>query len=134
MLRKPYVFVLAASVFLIAGVLFRMYPIIPNWTYIRMDAFVAVGLTMLIVSLRCLGVPMKILSFLGKHSANIYLIHTFYNVYWHFSWLHKGAAMRSGLNFVVLLLMCLITSVVLEWIKEHIGVNKMLNQIQIRLS
>ena len=134
MLRKPYVFVLAASVFLIAGVLFRMYPIIPHWTALSMDGFVAAGLAMFIVSLRCLGVPMKLFAFLGKHSANIYLIHTFYNVYWPFSWLHNGTAMRSGLNFVVLLLMCLITSVVLEWAKEYFEINKTLNHIKNRLS
>ena len=111
-----------------------MYPIIPHWTSLRMDAFVTMGVAMFIVSLRSLGVPMRVLAFLGKHSANVFLIHTFYNVYWHFSWLHNGAVMRSGLNFIVLLLMCLISSIALEWMKEHIGVNKMLNLIKIRLS
>lgn len=134
MRRKPYIYVLVISAFLILIIVFRMYSIIPHWTSFRMDAFVTVGVTMLVVSLRCLGIPMRLLAFLGKHSANIYLIHTFYNVYWHFSWLHNGAVMRSGLNFLVLLLMCLVSSIALEWMKERIGVNKMLNLIKSILS
>ena len=131
---KLYIILALASLFLIVVILFRMYPIIPHWTSLRMDAFVTMGVAMFIVSLRSLGVPMRALAFLGKHSANIFLIHTFYNVYWHFSWLHNGAVMRSGLNFIVLLLMCLISSIALEWMKERMGVNKMLNLIKIRLS
>jgi peptidoglycan/LPS O-acetylase OafA/YrhL len=120
--------------FLVIMVLFRMYPIIPHWTSIRMDAIVTVGMAILVVSLRCIGVPMRILSFLGKHSANIYLIHTFYNLYWHLTWLHKGIVMRSGLNFAILLSMCLLSSIVLEWMKEKIGVYKLLSVIKLKLS
>ena len=99
-----------------------------------MDAFVAVGAAMFVVSLRRLGMNMRILAFLGKHSANIYLIHTFINVYWHFSWLHNGIVMRSGVNFIVLLVLSLLASVVLEWIKGRLGVNKLLDLIKLKLS
>ena len=118
---------------LLVMVLFRMYPIIPYWTSVQLDAFVTVGVVMFVVSLRRMGMPMRVLAFLGKHSANIYLIHTFYNVYWHFSWLHNGAVMRSGLNFFVLLSLCLLTSIILEWIKTHVGVYKLLGVIKLRL-
>lgn len=131
---KRSVCILAGVVlFLLVMVLFRMYPIIPWWTSVQLDAFVTAGVAMLVVSLRKMGVSMRLLAFLGKHSANIYFIHTFYNLYWHFSWLHNGAAMRSGVNFFVLLSLCLLTSIILEWIKTHIGVYKLLGVIKLRL-
>lgn len=133
-IRSSCVKLFSVLVFLLVLVLFRMYPIIPLWTSVRMDAFVTVGVAVLVVSLRRMGASLRLLAFLGKHSANIYLIHTFYNAYWHFTWLHDGAIMRSGLNFIVLLSMCLLTSIVLEWVKERLGVYSLLNLIKIKLS
>lgn len=133
--KRSYVILLGVALFLLVMVLLRMYPIIPGWTSAQMDAFIVVGMAMLIVLLRSMGVlPMRLLAFLGKHSANIYLIHTFYNVYWHFTWLHNGVAMRIGLNFFVLLSICLLTSIFLEWIKERAGVYKLLSIIKLKLT
>lgn len=123
-----------AALFLLAMILCRMYPIIPHWSKVRMDAFVAIGAALFVVSLRRLGMNMRIMAFLGKHSANIYLIHTFINDYWRFSWLHNGTLMRSGLNFIVLLSLSLLSSIVLEWVKERLGVYKLLNYVKIKLS
>lgn len=131
---KPYIKAFGCGLLLLVMILLRMYPLIPHWTSIRMDAFVTIGVAMFVVSLRSFGMPMRALVFLGKHSANIYLIHTFYNAYWHLSWLHNGVVMRSGLNFFVLLSMCLLTSIVLEWVKERLGVYNLLNLIKIKLS
>lgn len=131
---KAYVLVFGAALVLLVMIVFRMYPIIPHWSKVRMDAFVTLGAALLVVSLRRIGLPMRLLAFLGKHSANIYLIHTFINVYWHFSWLHNGSVMRSGLNFFVLLSLSLSSSIILEWIKGSLGVYKLLNLIKIRLS
>ena len=131
---KPYILVFASVLVLLMMIVFRMYPIIPHWSKVRMDAFVTLGAAMLVVSLRRLSIPMGILVFLGKHSANIYLIHTFINVYWHLSWLHNGIVMRSGLNFLVLLSFCLFSSIILEWMKKKVGVYKLLNIVKLRLS
>ena len=128
-----YMLVLGAVLVLSVMIICRMYQIIPHWSKIRMDAFVVLGVVMLVVSLRRIGVSMRILAFFGKHSANIYLIHTFINVYWHLSWLHNGVVMRSGLNFLVLLLLSLLSSIILEWIKGTLGVYKLLNLIKIKL-
>ena len=131
---RPYFMLFGAALFLLAMIVCRMYPIIPHWSKVRMDAFVAVGAALFVVSLRRLGMNMRVLAFLGKHSANIYLIHTFINVYWHFSWLHNGTVMRSGLNFIVLLSLSLLSSIVLEWLKERLGVYKLMYYVKIKLS
>ena len=52
----------------------------------------------------------------------IYLIHTFFNGYWHPEWLHTSSFMRSGVNFVVLLGLSLLTSALLEEMKERMGI------------
>ncbi len=64
------------------------------------------------------------LSFLGKHSMTIYLIHTFFNLYWHPEWLHTAKWMRTGINFFVLMSICLAISCLLEYLKKRTGINK----------
>lgn len=64
----------------------------------------------------------SILSFLGKHSMNIFLIHSFYrDVYFHeffYSFYY------AWLDYLVLLVVSLLSSVILEWVKKKIGVNR----------
>jgi len=68
-------------------------------------------------------------SFLGKHSMNIYMIHTFFNGYWHPEWLHMTGWMRCGINFIVLMSLCLATSLLLEFLKHRLGIYKLSNII-----
>ena len=112
------------SVFLVAFFVYvRMKAVIPHWSGVRIDAFLSWSIALLVLSLiRYTRFLSKALSFLGMHSGNIYLIHTFFNVYWHPQWLHTSAFMRSGVNFVVLLGLCLLTSVLLEVMKERMGI------------
>jgi hypothetical protein len=50
------------------------------------------------------------------------------------AWLHDNNIMRSGVNFVILLAMCVLTSLLIEFLKEEIGVNKQTNAIKNKLS
>lgn len=116
-------------------VVIRSFQIIPHWSGARVDVFVTIALVLVVKNilnyLRCV---MKLFGFIGKHSSNIYLIHTFFNIYWGFYWLHTVPIMRNGLNFIVLLAISLSASIIIEWIKTKTGVYKLLNTVKNKLS
>ena len=115
-------------------VLQRLYDVIP-WVYItsiRVDTFLTLSiLLILIFYIRNIPWLYKPLSILGNHSMNIYLIHTFFNSYWGFSYklLHDSYLRVGGVNVVVLLILCLTLSIIIEWLKEKIYWNKLSSQI-----
>lgn len=60
----------------------------------------------------------KSLIFLGKHSANIYLIHTFYNVYW---FCHTIYSIPNPILMLLILLgMSLVSSIIIEYLKNFL--------------
>lgn len=133
--KNRIILILVVLLFLALMVVFRMYPIIPKWTSLRMDAFISIGLSLsVVIVFRYSKVIKQLFVFFGKHSANIYLIHTFYICYWHMFWLHNGFIMRSGLNILVLMVMCVLSSLVLEYFKNKIGVYKLLSLVKNKLS
>lgn len=111
-------------------VFFRMRPH-RFWTGSNMDPFITVVLAFLILTVagREKSIVYNGLCFLGKHSINIYLIHTFFNGYWHPEWLHIAGWMRCGINFIILMSLCLATSLLLELLKRHLGFYKLSNII-----
>ena len=116
---------------LLLGILQRLYNIVPlgNITGIRFDGFLCLLLALCVaLVLRRMKYTYMLLSFLGKHSINIYLIHTFLNYYWepiHY-FLHTNKVCRfMGLNMWILLLVCLLLSVILEFMKEKLYWNKL---------
>ena len=113
----------------------RMRPVIPHWSGLRMDAFLTCSICLFVVSSIKDGSWLATgLSFLGKHSGNIYLIHSFFNSYWHFEWLHSSQFMRSGVNFFVLLGLSLMASVLQEYLKQRIGVYSLTSKVTGRLN
>ena len=72
-------------------------------------------------------------AFLGKHSMNIYMMHTFINAYWFSEFLHSGECMRNGGNLVLLLMICLIISAGLEFLKKKIRLYELVNIISKRI-
>lgn len=74
----------------------------------------------------------KCLEYLGKHSMNIFLIHSFYrDVYFHeFTY----SFYYAWLDFLVLLLISLATSIVLELFKKIIGYQKIVNAVRNRIT
>lgn len=70
----------------------------------------------------------KGLGFLGKHSMNIFLIHSFYrDVFFHeFTY----SFYYAWLDYIVLMAISLVTSIVLEWFKKLIRYEKFIDWIK----
>ena len=63
----------------------------------------------------------RVLAFLGKHSFNIFLFHTFFLIYTpkYIYWNRN-----PFLIFLTMLLTCIVVSIGIEYIKNIFGVNK----------
>lgn len=70
----------------------------------------------------------KGLGFLGKHSMNIFLIHSFYrDVFFHeFTY----SFYYAWLDYIVLMAISLVTSIVLEWFKKLIRYEKLIDWVK----
>lgn len=100
-------------------ILVRQNAVVQDYFLVYVDAFVSMVLIM-ILALTVGKVPIfnKILAFLGKHSMNIFLMHTFlyllvfrqYIYYFHYAFA----------SFVILLILSLLYSVILEFLKKQI--------------
>ena len=117
------------GVLLIGSVFFRQnYVVYSEFAYL-VDAPIA-----FLLAWFCAGILNKIpglrniLSFVGKHSMNIYFVHTFFYmaIYQEFIYSFKYA----GLIFLILLAVCLAYSVLLELLKYLCGVYKLLAKIK----
>lgn len=122
---------IAISIILLIGtIIIRMYPIIPHWSAMRIDGYVACAIVLCVITiLRRSTNLMAVFAFLGKHSMNIYMTHTFFNAYWHPEWLHTGVWMRSVEGTLLFLLICPIISILLEFLKDKIGFYSLINYI-----
>ena len=71
---------------------------------------------------------LKGLGFLGKHSMNIFLIHSFYrDVFFHeFTY----SFYYAWLDYIVLMAISLVTSIVLEWFKKLIRYEKFIDWVK----
>lgn len=134
LIAHNWAFSLASITLLIIMVWIRMYDVIPHWSSVRVDGFLACAITLCLISvLRKSHHVMNTLSFIGKHSMNIYMTHTFFNAYWYPEWLHSSEYMRGGGNFVILMILCLSLSIILELIKKKLGIYKLVNMIIAKL-
>lgn len=113
----------------------RLYNIIPygDLTGIRFDAFLSLSIVLLVLLIvRRLNYACKCLSFLGKHSINIYLIHSFFNGIWKPTYciLQNEPILRvGGINMWILLVVCLNISIMIEYLKEKLYWNKCTNKM-----
>lgn len=131
--HKPLATVISLCV-LVGVIALRMYPVIPHWSGIRMDGFLACAIALCVITIvRHLKYTTEALAFFGKHSMNIYLTHTFINAYWCSEWLHTSERMRGGGNLLVLTILCLAISIALEFMKQKIGLYKLADRIVKRL-
>lgn len=64
-------------------IVLRMFPIIPHLEGIRIDGFLTCALALCVITIsRHFRFLTSIFAFMGKHSINIYMIHTFFFLYW----------------------------------------------------
>lgn len=69
----------------------------------------------------------RIFCYLGKYATNIYIIHLMLSKYWYSTLFYKFQS--PCLIFLTLLVSSLILSIVIDYIKEYTGYNKMFNFI-----
>lgn len=97
LMEHKYTFAFISILLTIFFVILRMCPIMPSWTGIRIDAFLTCSIVLLIISIgRYMPYTSNVFSFLGMHSMNIYLMHSFFNVFYCKSLLHSCEWMRGG--------------------------------------
>lgn len=79
------------------------------------------------------GIPgiKHILMFIGNHSTNIFLIHTFIYLYFYEEFIYSSG--YSWSIFFVLLLLCLVVSAIVELLKTLLGYNKLLEFVTKKL-
>ena len=114
--------------FFVFLVVHRQLVIIPYMGGIRIDGFLSLNLALIVV-LFANQMPRTgaILKFLGKHSINIYMIHTFIYFYWYSNYVYS--LKYAILVFVSVLSICLLLSVLLELFKEKCGVYYIMNKL-----
>ena len=95
---------------------------------IRQYGILTIALTMLIVFLNNTQTSLgRCLAFLGKHSSNIYWMHTLIFYYWFPQFFY--ALHNPILIFMTLIGGCLLLSIGIEWIKEVSQYNKQVYKI-----
>lgn len=124
--KYPIYFTVGVTALLCVGIAQRLYNIIPfgNITGVRFDGPLTVLILLTVIAvLRKCTYAYQVLNFLGKHSINIYMIHTFFNGYWtgFHKYMHTSEICRWwGINMWLLLMCCLLVSMLIEYTKEKI--------------
>lgn len=90
--------------------LFNSYPIL-------IDCLLTLLIVWLYQSLNCSKYLIRVMEFLGKHSMNIFLFHTFIFLFWFQDVVY--ASRNPIIIFLTLLAICLPISIALEWIKKY---------------
>ena len=88
------------------------------------DAVITLSMIMLYKSVELPTFVEKTLEFLGKHSMNIFLFHTFIFSHWLKVFIYSPK--NPLLIFLLLLALCLIISVAIEWLKKIIKIDSLI--------
>ena len=118
--KQPrWILLLIPFVIIVISILIRR----EGWLHMggtRADAFIAFGLSLLVMVFTGFFDKARIFAFLGKHSGNIYLFHTFIYSKWFAPTIYR---MESPLLiFILLLSVCILISIVIEWLKRNLGI------------
>lgn len=87
--RNKFDFAAISCLLLCVTIYLRQHDIIHKFSDIRMDAFISAAFALCTISFINKLRISNLLAFLGKHSANIYLTHTFFGGYWFPNILYK---------------------------------------------
>lgn len=107
-----------SAVAICACIYLREHQILPLLTDVKMDGIITGFIVLLIIGLRPYTAFVRpVFEVFGRHSSNIYLLHTFINAYWPTAqWLHGNIS--GGIKLLLLFSACLICSVAIEWLKK----------------
>lgn len=100
---------------------------------IRIDGFFALSLIiLLVITVRQQKIISRIFQFLGTHSMNIFMIHTFIFYYFYSDFIYSFKF--PILIFIILLMCSLCFSMLIEYIKDKIRIHSLLDKVdQIKL-
>lgn len=112
-----------AVLFTMFWILCRKYGFIPYFQSIRCDGFISLGLYFMIALMPVPNWMDLIMSFIGRHSSNVYMTHTFIYSRW-LPWLIY-APYYAAIVFIWLLIVCLGISWLLEFVKTKLGAYKL---------
>lgn len=102
-------------------------------TSVNADPYIALCLACLVATItKRVQCKMSVLAYLGKHSMNIYLVHTFIFKYFFHDFIYGFH--NSILMFAVLIVISLGISVVLEQIKRKLFFYELVGKITVKLS
>jgi peptidoglycan/LPS O-acetylase OafA/YrhL len=92
------------------------------------DAVLALMITIAYLSFHIPSFLRKGLNFLGKHSMNIFLFHTFILSYFFQDLIY--CTRNCVISFLELLIICIVISVLIEKVKQWIGFYKLLHEVE----
>ena len=125
MARKPEVFEhigLAESIVSIL-MLCLMRHFCGNLTFI-VDSLICIGLAMFLYRIKLSKWLTTVMVSFGKHSMNIFLFHTFIYYYWFREYIYMTR--NPILIFLTLLVSCYLISVLIEFVKNKIGLYRLI--------
>lgn len=112
----------------------RQYAFVPYITGVRMDAFLSPIIALLVVCINHLlnsNIVSICFTFLGKHSMNIYMVHTFIFYYFFNDFIYGFK--YPIIIFAVLLLLSLVLSIAIEFVKNKLGFYKAIKYLTSKL-
>lgn len=116
----------------VIGLLFFVYlreTSIKYFSGVNSDTYITVAVALIVsnVKIKKWGGRIIVSSFavLGRHSANMYMVHTFFFLYWFPSFFYSFK--YAPLIFAVLLLVSYCTSLLINKTKDALGVNKVVD-------
>ena len=125
---NKYVLLAIAVIATLAFSYMRNHYVVSCFLGVKGDPFIATLISLSVVCLFRLGNRKMVpLAFVGKHSMNIYLLHTFVFSYFFHDFIYGFK--YPALIFFILLLISLMLSMILEYAKEIIGFYKFQNKI-----
>ena len=125
MARKPELFKEISTIeCIIALCLLCMMRLISGRLTFIVDTLICIGLAMLLYRVRLPKWLETAMASLGKHSMNIFLFHTFIFYYWFSHWIY--ITRNPFIIFISLLIPCYLISVLIEFVKEKTGFNKLI--------
>ncbi len=103
----------------IVAVLLLLYAVERNINSypLMIDCIIALLIVRLYQAVKCPDIFKNVMAFLGKHSMNIFLFHTFIFYFWFQDFVYSSR--NPIIIFLTLLTICLPISIALEWIKKY---------------
>lgn len=103
-----------------------------DFSGLYVDPFITVAIVTIISIVPKIPLFTSVFAFFGKHSMNIYMTHTFFFSYW-FTGFFYSCELGGGMNIMALLIICILISLIIEWLKQKTKWNECTNNFLIRL-